>query len=208
MRKSCLVVFVACVASLGAIHSGGHVDYCIEQQIADEEAFNLIQTNILNLRNANIVRDSAEELIFLLKEGYRIDPYNMTLLIETLDHANALPSAAQVINVSIEEGDMITESHLMTLIDMLKHANPASRVEEILTKCIAHGVPFRVEHRLALIYSLAHAGAIGHATKVLLIAVNNRIPFGPRELAALAEVSNVANAKSSVQKIRKALHER
>lgn len=95
----CFFIYAASfyAPSLGATLSDDFVRYHLQvamEEIEDEDIFNMIHTNILNLQNANIVHDSAEALIFLIEAGHKIDPYNMALLIETLDYANALSSAA------------------------------------------------------------------------------------------------------------------
>ncbi len=53
-----------------------------------------------------------------------------------------------------------------------------------------------------------YADASNNATTIILKAIEHGVKFGLKERVKLAEVSKVANARSNVEKIRKALHER
>jgi hypothetical protein len=63
----------------------------------DEGVFNLIQENVNNLKNRDASDDSANELINLIEEGFKIDPFNMAKLIGTLTFADASNNAKRVI---------------------------------------------------------------------------------------------------------------
>lgn len=163
-------------ASLIGNYPQEFVDYHVQvalERIEDETIFLLIQQNIEDLQNAGLLDYAAKELIFLIEEGHKIDSYNMSKLIETIDYANPRKKATEIIIKAIEFDSEITPTHLAALIKLLTHANPTD-----------------------------------DATKILIYAIERGIPFGAKERLLLAEASKVANARSNVEKIRKALHER
>jgi hypothetical protein len=177
-------------------------------EIQDDYVFYLLEQNIINLDTVGTSDSAANELFNLLDEGYVIDPYNMSKLIELLDHASPCNNATKVIFKAIECQSPITADHISSLILLLQHANPRSNVTKILVKMIQSNIPFNEKHLGNLITLLTFANPSNSATTILLTAIECKVKFGPKERFLLAEASKVANARSNVEKVRKALHDR
>lgn len=78
----------------------------------------------------------------------------------------------------------------------------------MIIKAIEHDSTITTDHMCSLIQTLTLANPSNNATKIILTAIDKGIKFGPKERTLLAEVSQVANARKNVEKIRKALHKR
>lgn len=174
----------------------------------DDDVFYLLEQNIINLDTVGTSDAAAQELANLLDEGYVIDARNMTRLIGLLDHANPCDNATTVILRAIEYRVPFTAEHITFLIMLLDHANPRGNVTKILTKAIVCKVSLNQKHLAALIALLARANPSDSATAVLLKAIECDVKFGPKERFFLAETSKMAGARTNVEKVRKALHDK
>lgn len=157
------------VASHTLILSDEFVEYHLSaalEEIEDEDIFYLIQENVDNLKNAGTSDDSANELINLIEEGYKIDPFNMAKLIETLKHANASNNATRVIVKAIEYNSTITTDHMISLIQTLTHANASNNATTAIIKAIEHGVKFGPKERLKLAEVSKVANARSNVEKI------------------------------------------
>lgn len=119
-------------------------------EVQDEDIFNLIQENINNLKNVNITNDAANELIFLIQEGYKIDAYNMSKLIETLTWISASNNATKVMVKAIEFNSTINVDHMISLIKTLSHVSATDNATTVILKAIQHGISFGLKERLQL----------------------------------------------------------
>jgi len=129
------------------------------EEIQNEDAFYLIQENVNNLQNADATNDSTRELLNLIDEGYIIDPFNMSKLIETLTHANATNNATKIIIHAIQHNSPLTPDHLSCLLNTLAHANASNNATAIILKSIELGIKFGPKERrlLAEISRIANA---------------------------------------------------
>ncbi len=116
----------------------------------EEALFYLIQQNVCNLKHRGASDEAARELMNLLEEGYMIDPFNMTKLIETLTYVNASDNAKNVILKAIAYNSPLTSDHLFLLIQTLAQVNAADHATTILLKAIECGIKFRPTERLHL----------------------------------------------------------
>lgn len=135
-------------------------------EVEDPDLYRLINENVKNLEHKGASNQAANELINLIEEGFKIDSFNMALLIETLNYKDASNNALKVILKAIEYHNFITSDHVRLLIDLLDHVNAANNATTVLLKAIEHGVPFSVKDRLHLADLSKHANAKGHVEKV------------------------------------------
>ena len=169
MKQSLLYILCLCFSSFTVhatfIPSDEFIQYHVQvamEEVEDEDIFNLIQENVNNLDHAGTTNNSAQELIHLIEEGYKIDPFNMSKLIEILRHANASNNATTVIVKAIEYDSTITPEHLSTLIRTLGHANSCANATTIILKAIEHGVKFGPKERALLAEMSKIANARGN----------------------------------------------
>jgi hypothetical protein len=120
------------------------------EEMADPYIFSLIQLNVDNLKNRDASNESASELMNLIEEGYKIDPLNMSKLIETLTHRDASDNAMLVIIKSIEHDSTITTDHMSFLIQTLGQVNASDNATAVILSAIAHGVDFGPKERFLL----------------------------------------------------------
>lgn len=135
-----------------------HVRTAIEEA-ENEDIYLLIQQLIADLNNAGMMDYSTRELINLIDEGYKIDPFNMAKLISVLDFANPSNNATKVLIKAIETNSTITSDHFASLIKLLTHANPSNNATKVIIKAIEHGINFGPKERLLL----AEAGKVANA---------------------------------------------
>lgn len=147
-----LLLFTNFLAANNASISDKFIDYPLisVNEIEDEDIFNLIQENINNLKNRDASNDSANELINLIKEGYTIDPFNMSKLIATLTYRDASNNATMVIIKAIEYKSPITPDHLTCLIRTVAHADASNNATAVILKAIEQGITFTLKDRLLL----------------------------------------------------------
>lgn len=126
----------------------------------------LIEENVKNLEHAGARDHAAQELIYLIEEGYPIDERNIAKLIKTLEHAGARDHAKVVLMKAIEYHCLITSEHLCSLIRTLEHAGARSNATEILLVAIEYRVPFGLTERILLSGLSKHAGARDSAAVV------------------------------------------
>ncbi|GEM_PF-2262951 len=136
------------------------------EEIEDEEIFYLIEELVDGLNHAGTSNYSAKELINLIEEGHKIDPFNMAKLIALLKMANASNNATWVIVTAIEHDSPITTDHMISLIETLAHANASNNATTIILKAIEHGVPFGPKERLKLAEVSKIANARSNVEKI------------------------------------------
>lgn len=148
-----LLVFSTIIADEEMIITPEFAEYHIKAAVAeieDNDIFNLIQANIDNLKNVSAAKDATNELIFLVQEGYKIDSYNMSKLIETLTWMPASTYAANVLVKAIQYNSQITLEHMTKLIKTLDHVSATDNATTVILKAIEQGVPFGLKERCLL----------------------------------------------------------
>lgn len=168
MKKAYLCLFLLFGSSLAANHDSSFSDEFAEyhlkiaiEEVENEDVFNLIQENVKDLKNRDASDTAANELINLIHEGYKIDSFNMSKLIETLIHKDASNNAATVIIEAIEHNSPISSDHLSSLIKTLAYADASNNAAAVLFKAIEHGIEFGPKERL----HLAEASKVVNAKK-------------------------------------------
>ena len=152
MKNKLLYIFL-CLSSTLTAHDYSnfpneffeyHMKAAVDE-IEDEDVFNLIQENVNNLKIAGVSDYAKLELINLIEEGFKIDRFNMSKLIETLQFANACNNATEVLIKAIECNSTITQDHMLCLLDTLLQANPANNATKVILKAIACDIDFGCE---------------------------------------------------------------
>lgn len=146
-----LLLFTASFATANAsIASEEFISYHLKvatENIEDEEIFHLIQENIKNLKDRGASDTAANELINLIEEGYTIDPFNISKLIETLTYRDASNNATKVMIKAIEYDSSITSDHLFNLIQTLGYADASNNATDVILSAIKQGVKFGPKER-------------------------------------------------------------
>lgn len=138
------------------------VDYHLKlatDEIEDEAIFQLIQENINQLKNRQTSTDSTNELIYLIEEGYKIDPFNMAKLIETLTYKDASYPASLVLVAAIKHNSPLNSDHIYQLIQTLTHAEGTNQATTVILTAIECGIKFGLKERIQLteVSKVAHA---------------------------------------------------
>jgi hypothetical protein len=157
MKKMFLSIMLLCANHLAANDtialSDEFVAYHLKvavDQIEDKDIFDLLQVNIDNLKNREASDHSANELINLINEGYKIDPFSMSKLIDTLTYKDASNNAARVIIAAIEHGSKITRDHLYSLIETIGNADASNNATTVILTAIEHGTSFSTKDMIHL----------------------------------------------------------
>lgn len=137
-----------------------HLTVAVDE-IEDEDIFNLIQENVNNLKDRGASDDSANELINLIEEGYRVDSFNMSKLIETLTYKDASNNATRVLIKAIEHNSSITSDHISCLIQTVAHADASNNATAVILQAIDHGIKFGPKER----FHLAEVSKVVNAKK-------------------------------------------
>ncbi len=128
--------------------------------------------------------------------------------IENMHYIQTVSHSAEELISLMEEGYPIDSSHLCELIKLLDQANACSYATEVIIAAIESGARLDSEHLSSLLDALTRVNPSDSATTIILTAIDNGARFEPQERMLLAEVSQVAGARSNVEKIRKALRQR